>query len=29
MGVLQTGAEDCIYYLFVPDWGKIQSFTNW
>ena len=29
MGVIQTGAGDGLYYLFVPDWEKIQSFTVW
>merc|ERR1719158_746752 len=29
MGVIQPGAGDGLYYLFVPDWKKIQSFTVW
>jgi len=29
MGVIQPGAGDGLYYLFVPDWEKIQSFTVW
>ena len=29
MGVIQTGAGDGLYYLFVPDWEKILNFTVW
>ena len=29
MGVIQPGAGDGLYYLFVPDWEKIKSFTVW
>ena len=29
LGVIQPGAGDGLYYLFVPDWNKIQSFTVW
>jgi len=29
LGVIQPGAGDGLYYLFVPDWKKIQNFTVW
>jgi len=29
MGVIQTGAGDGLYFLFVPDWEKIQNFSVW